>query len=232
MTRTFALLLSTSLILGGVVPAFPAMAQLKVYDGQNHVENILSALRAFIQIQNQLTMLTQQKGGVDRFQAQFLINQAIGIIRQLTAVTDSLGDRATYDGVYGPIAPGQTGVAVSQTWDQPRQIGHATAANSYAVLREQLRQSQRQAEQIQINLANSNAQVGVVGSIQAATEMLGTLGDQLNTQQLVLAQTLRLQNAQESRALQERERDLAAFKIQSAPLRVELPPSRLGEIFK
>jgi hypothetical protein len=150
----------------------------------------------------------------------------------LTAVTDSLGDRATYDGVYGPIAPGQTGVAVSQTWDQPRQIGHATAANSYAVLREQLRQSQRQAEQIQINLANSNAQVGVVGSIQAATEMLGTLGDQLNTQQLVLAQTLRLQNAQESRALQERERDLAAFKIQSAPLRVELPPSRLGEIFK
>lgn len=220
----------TALPLATVAP--PALAQLRVYDGQNHVENILSALRAYIQIQNQLTMLTGQQGGIDRFAAQALIGQAIQIVGQLAALTNAYGDRPLYDGVYGSLAPGQAGPAISDSWNQPRSVGHATTSNSYAVLRQQLLQSQRQMEQVQTNLANSNSQVGIVGSVQAATEMLGTLGDQLNTLQLVSAQQLRIQAAQESRALQEKERGLAAYELQSAPLEITLPPSRLRGLFE
>jgi conjugal transfer/entry exclusion protein len=232
MKRLTLLAIGLPLAFGGVAPAFPAMAQLKVYDGQNHVENILSALRAFIQIQNQLTMLTKQQGGIDRFAAQMLIGQSIQVIGQLANLTNALGDRPLYDGVYGPLPPGQTGIAISDSWNEPRSIGHATSWNTYAVLRDQLLQSQRQMEQVQVNLANSNTQVGVVGSIQAATEMLGTLGDQLNTVQLVNAQQLRLMNAQEAQRLQKQERGLAAYEIQSAPLQITLPPSRLRSLFE
>lgn len=232
MTRVTGLVSLALAALPLIVIPQPASAQLKVYDAKNHIENILSALRAFIQIQNQLTMLTGQQGGIDRFAAQALIGQAIQIVGQLASLTNAYGDRPLYDGVYGPLAPGQLGPDISDSWNQPRAVGHATASNSYAVLRQQLLQSQRQMQQVQTNLANSNSQVGIVGSVQSATEMLGTLGDQLNTLQLVSAQQLRIQAAQESRALQEKERALAAYELQSAPLQITLPPSKLRGLFE
>jgi hypothetical protein len=39
-------------------------------------------------------------------------------------------------------------------------------------------------------------------------------------------------NAQEAQRLQKQERGLAAYEIQSAPLQITLPPSRLRSLFE
>ncbi|MDE7548451.1 P-type conjugative transfer protein TrbJ [Acetobacter fabarum] len=52
----------------GAMPVLPAHAQWAVYDGANHVQNVLIAARTLQQIDNQITSLANQ--------AQMLVNQA------------------------------------------------------------------------------------------------------------------------------------------------------------
>jgi conjugal transfer/entry exclusion protein len=54
--------------LAFLVPVVPAYAQWAVYDGANHVQNVLIAARTLQQIDNQITSLANQ--------AQMLVNQA------------------------------------------------------------------------------------------------------------------------------------------------------------
>ncbi|TWB00976.1 P-type conjugative transfer protein TrbJ, partial [Gluconacetobacter diazotrophicus] len=53
--------------LAFLVPVVPAYAQWAVYDGANHVQNVLIAARTLQQIDNQITSLANQ--------AQMLVNQ-------------------------------------------------------------------------------------------------------------------------------------------------------------
>ncbi|WP_408870965.1 P-type conjugative transfer protein TrbJ [Acetobacter fabarum] len=66
--RRSVLLTSAMLAVGGTFsPLHPAHAQWAVYDGANHVENVLIAARTLQQIDNQITSLANQ--------AQMLVNQ-------------------------------------------------------------------------------------------------------------------------------------------------------------
>lgn len=54
-------------VLFFLMPVVPACAQWAVYDGANHVQNVLIAARTLQQIDNQITSLANQ--------AQMLVNQ-------------------------------------------------------------------------------------------------------------------------------------------------------------
>lgn len=209
-----------------------ASAAVLVKDPWNLAENLLTALRTYMQLQNEWTMLTQLSNPADRSQMMGVLQRLLGVIAQLTALTDKFADRSTYEQVFGPIMPGTSAAAVSSSWDDPRLVGHATTQNTFRVLREQLEQSQIQGKQILANLEASQQQPGIVGSIQAGTMMLGTLGDQLTTVQTVLAQSLRLANAAEARALQKDERAAAAFELQMRDVEITAPASQLRKLLK
>lgn len=233
MRRLTALLISTSLV---VVPltsvSTPAGAQIKVYDGLNHVENILSALRAFIQIANQLQMLTQLKDGMDWEQAGMLLTAALSAIGPLIALTDTFANEQTYDGTFGETSPGFTPESNEASWAQSRDIGHKNAVGTFKLLAKQLPTILGQAQQIRRSIEIGRAQGGIVGAVQATVEVVGVAGQMLNTLEVFQAQQLRLQAASASRELQKEERALAAHRIQTAPLQGSLPPSRLRGLFE
>lgn len=199
-------------LLGSSSLSAPVQAQLKVYDSKNHIENILSALRALIQINNQLVMLTKQQGSIDRAYAQSTVYQAIGSLEFLADTLRYLGDQNMYSGLYGPSLRDFSEADLSKSWDNPRRLAHMTANHSFGLLERQLPTVLRQAEQIRQNLALARSQDGIVGAVQATTEMLGSLGDHLSSLQLVASQTLRAQTVEDARLLQERERDLEAHR--------------------
>ncbi len=67
--RRTALVASVALVVGATFDlSSPAYAQWAVYDGANHVQNVLIAARTLQQIDNQITSLANQ--------AQMLVNQA------------------------------------------------------------------------------------------------------------------------------------------------------------
>lgn len=75
MAGALALGASGSLVMGVLITATPARAQLTVFDPSNYSQNILTAARTLQQINNQIQMLQNQ--------AQSLVNQA----RNLSTIT-------------------------------------------------------------------------------------------------------------------------------------------------
>ena len=233
MRRTFALILTTSLTFGAVLTQpHSAHAQRLVYDPLNHIENILSALRAFIQIQNELQMLLQLKDGLDPEKAQYLIGVAVGSISRIVALTDQFANSPAYEAMFGAASPGSTPSTVTSSWAQSRNLGHETTQGTFKLLAQQLPIILGQAQQIRQAVAVGRSQEGIVGAVQSTVEIMSSVGNMLNTIEVFNAQHLRLQAARDSRELQKEERGLAAFQIQSAPLQVTPPPSRLRSLFQ
>lgn len=201
----------------------PARALLLVKDPFNLIENILTAIRELIQINNQLVMLTKQQGAIDRIYAQQLIYAATEAVSGLSSRMQLLAEASQYDQAFGQPDKRMTEDDLSKSWDDPRRLSHFTTQTSFKLLQQQLPTTVRQAEQIRANLALIETQDGIVGSIQATGQMLGSLGDQLASLQTVAAQQLRGQAAETARSLQERERDLEAHRRFMQPLPRETP---------
>jgi len=232
MSRRLAALLITAIPLavlpGTGVIAPPAHAQFAVYDPANHVENILQAISALQEVEQQVQQLAHEIEMLENMArnleslpvsvAESIIGQRIHRIQELLRRAQGIGysvdeierDYETaYPENYGAATPNAVLVADARArWRQSRDAFRETLTVSAAALED----NQTDAAAIRSLVTQSQDAVGALQAAQAGNELSAMTNQQLMQIEAMLAAQHRAEALEEARKLAEAERGRARLK--------------------
>ena len=207
----------------------PASAQLAVYDPANHAQNILQAVRALQQIDNQIRQLTHEIDMIEKMArdletlpvevARGIIADRIRRIEELMRQADGIGYgveevERDYEDLY-PESYGETpptnAVLVEDArvrWQQSR----SAHKHTLLMVAETVRDNERDADALTSLVEESQAAAGNLQVLQAGNQIEALQTEQLMQMESMMAAHYRAEALERSRNLAEAERGRARTK--------------------
>lgn len=220
--KHFAAIFICALPLAALAPQ-PASAQLAVYDPANHAQNILQAVRALQELENQLRQLSheiQMLENMARNLETLPVNVAHAIIRDRILRIEELmrqaegigasveGIERDYDDLYpeaysgAPPAQAELVEASRERWRQSRAAWrHALEVSAAA-----LENNQADGSAIAGLVDESQTAIGQLQATQAGNQLSAVTAQQLIQMEAMLAAHYRAEAMQQARDLAEAER--------------------------
>ena len=226
-----ALLSSVALVaipLSGLM-APPASAQLAVYDPANHAQNILQAVRALQEIDNQVRQLTHEIDMIEKMArdletlpvevARGIIADRIRRIEELMRDADGIGYGVEaverdyedlYPETYGETPPANV-VLVEDArarWQQSR-LAHK---HTLLMVAETVRDTEQDADALTGLVEESQTAVGNLQALQAGNQIKALSAQQLMQMEALLAAHYRAEALDRARELEEAARGRARLQ--------------------
>lgn len=212
-----------------IVVAPPAQAQLAVYDPANHVQNVLQAVRALQQIDQQIEQLTHEIEMLENMArnletlpanvAEAIILDRIKRIEELMREAEGIGYgveevereyEEAYPETYGEDPPRQEVLVeeARQRWRQSRSAYRDTLVTVSASLED----NETDAEAIAGLIETSQNAVGNLQAVQAGNQIEAIQTEQLIQMESMMAAYYRAEALERARELAEAERGRARTK--------------------
>lgn len=207
----------------------PAYAQLTVYDPANHVQNVLQAVRALQQIDQQIEQLTHEIEMLENMArnletlpvnvAEAIILDRIKRIEELMREAEGIGYgveevereyEEAYPETYGEEPPRQEVLVedARQRWRQSRSAYRDTLVTVSAALED----NETDAEAIAGLIETSQSAVGNLQAVQAGNQIEAIQTEQLIQMESMMAAYYRAEALERARELAEAERGRARTK--------------------
>lgn len=206
-----------------------ASAQLAVYDPANHAQNILQAVRALQELDQQVQQLAHEIDMIEKMAKDletFPVEVAHAIIRDRITRIEELLKRAegigyevdqverdydeAYPETYGDVPPSSSVLVedARSRWEQSR-----TAHRDVLLMAAEVRDANTgNAEALSGLVEGSQGAIGNLQALQAGNQIEALSAEQLIQMQALMAATYRAQSLDEARRLAEAERGRARLK--------------------
>ncbi|MBA3069126.1 MAG: P-type conjugative transfer protein TrbJ [Hyphomonas sp.] len=207
----------------------PAAAQVAVYDPANHAQNILQAVRALQELENQIQQLTHEIDMIEKMARDLEtlpVNVAGALLRERIARIEALireadgtlasaeAIRQGFDAAY-PESYGETPPSASVLLADARARWEASrAAHKQMLLVEAATRadSAADADALAGLVAESQSAAGNLQALQAGNQMTALTAQQLMQMEAILGADARAQALETARTLAEAERGRARLK--------------------
>lgn len=220
---------SPAILLFSVCASLPAVAQLAVYDPANHSQNILQAVRALQELDNQVDQLAHEIDMIEKMSrdletlptdiAHAIILDRIARIEELLKRAEGIGYEVdeiereydqTYPETYGDIPPSSS-VLVEDA--RTRWIQSRDAHKHVLLVAAETRSANAaDAEALSDLIADSQEAVGNLQALQASNQIEALTAGQLIQIEALIAAHSRALSLDEARRLAESERGQARLK--------------------